>query len=171
MDIKNFFESKAFKITTWLVAGLIVFLLIFRLGMMVGERKAGFTYLWSENYHRNFAGPQEGFMKEFSDRNFLEANGVLGQIIKIDGQTVVVKGRDNVEKIITTDDQTTIEKFQETISPADLKVDDYIVVIGEPNEAGQIEAKFIRVMPVLPGPQGIMPLPGPQTRLRFRSLM
>jgi hypothetical protein len=44
-------------------------------------------------------------------------------------------------------EDTAIMRFRETIKPSDLKVDDSIVVIGEPNDAGQIEAKFIRVMP------------------------
>ena len=29
----------------------------------------------------------------------------------------------------------------------DLKIDDFVVVIGTPDEQGQIEAKFIRIMP------------------------
>ncbi len=172
MEIKKILESKTFKILTWLVASLIVLLLIFKLGMLVGERKAGFTYRWSENYHRNFAGPQGGFMPGFSDRDFIEASGVFGQIIKIDGANLVVQGRDNVEKIVITNDQTTIERLKDTIKLTDLKVDDYIVVIGEPNDAGQIEAKFIRVMPPTPaGPQGMRPLTGPQTRLRMYNAL
>ncbi len=63
---------------------------------------------------------------------------------------MVVKGRDNVEKIILIKDDTIIERFKETIKLTDLKVDDYIITIGDPNDAGQIEAKFIRFLPPPP---------------------
>jgi len=33
---------------------------------------------------------------------------------------------------------------------SDLKIDDYVVVIGEPNAVGQIEAKLIRILPPPP---------------------
>lgn len=101
----------------------------------------------------------------FGDRDFIEANGTFGQIIKIDGSTLVVKGRDDIEKIILVNDQTTIKHFQETIKLTDLKVDDYIVTIGDPNDAGQLEAKLIRLMPTQPKGAPMEPLlPGPRPR-------
>ena len=152
MDFNKFFQSKSFKITSWVIIGLIVILLIFRAGTLVGFRKANFSYKWGENYHRNFAGPRGGFFKEFNDKDFIEANGIFGQIIKIDGPTLVIKGRNNVEEIVIVKDNTAIKHFTETIKLTDLKVNDYIVVIGEPNNAGQIEAKLIRILPPSPPP-------------------
>jgi hypothetical protein len=157
MDINKFFLSKAFKIITWTIAGLLVLLFVFKAGLFVGQKKAEFSCRWGENYHRNFGGPRGGFFDGFGlgDRDFIEAHGTFGQIIKIDGPTLVVKGRADVEKIILVTEKTIINRFRDTISLADLKVDDYVVVVGEPNNAGQIEAKLIRVMPspVPPPPQ------------------
>lgn len=151
MDLKKIFNSRAFLIATWSVGGLIILLLVFKSGVAVGYKKAGFSYRWGENYHRNFAGPKGGFFEEFvSDRkNFIESHGVVGQVAKVDGATLIVKGRDNVEKIIITNDNSVINRFRETIKLSDLKADDYIVIIGSPNDAGQIEAKLIRVIPPL----------------------
>jgi len=165
MTLSKIFQSKAFQVVTWVVAGLIVLLVIFWLGMFVGRNRAMFSYRWGENYHRNFGGPREGFLGGFfSDRtDFIESHGVFGQIIKIDGSTLVVKGGDNVEKIILTKDDTSVMRFQTRVKLSDLKVDDYIVVVGQPNESGQIEAKLIRVMPP---PLGSAP-PQPLGR-RFR---
>ena len=70
-----------------------------------------------------------------------------------------------MEKIILVSDATIIKRFQDTIKLADLKVDDYIVVIGEPNNAGQIEAKLIRLMP--PEPKNALPKPFPSP-MHFR---
>lgn len=157
MDFVKFFQSKTFKIATWLIAGFVALFLMFKLGMLVGYKKAAFFYRWGENYHRNFAGPQKGFFKEFlSDKmDFTEAHGVFGQIIKIDDNIIIVKSRDNIEKIILIKEEIVITRFRERIKSAELKIDDYVVVIGEPNEAGQIEAKMIRVMPPPPSPPDV----------------
>ena len=57
----------------------------------------------------------------------------------------MVKGRGDVEKLIITTKDTAIQKGRETIKKEELKVGDQIVIIGSPNEEGQIEAKLIRV--------------------------
>jgi hypothetical protein len=137
------------KTILWAVGGLIVLLLVFKAGMSVGYKKAGFSYRWGENYHRNFSGPRHGFMNDFfSDKkDFIESNGAFGQIISVNGGTIVMRGRDNVEKIVLVKEDTTITRFREKVELSALKADDFIVAIGEPNSAGQIEARFIRIMP------------------------
>lgn len=163
MDLNKFCQSKLLQGAIGGLAVFIILLLIFKTGVFVGQRKADFSHRFSDSYHRNFAGPKGGFLKNFGDRDFMEASGIFGQIIKIDGQTLVVKGGWDAEKIILIKDGTIIKKFQETIESANLKIDDYIVTIGEPNDKGQIEAKLIRVMPLPPPPEAPgRPLPLPQ---------
>ena len=147
MDLNKFFKSKNFTALLIAVGCAVMLLLVFKAGMYVGFRKANFSYRWGENYHRNFGGPRGGFFHDFNGRDFIDAHGVAGQIIKIDGSMVVIKGRDNVEKIVSVGDSATIQRMRETIKISDLKIGDYVVVIGEPNNAGQIDAKFIRLMP------------------------
>jgi hypothetical protein len=156
MDFNKFFQSKTFRIGLIFIGALIVLLLVFKAGVFVGYKKAQFSYRWGENYHRNFAGPRSGFFGDFrrglGDRDYINAHGTFGSIIKIDpaagsGQaaTLIVKGSDNTEKTILVSDKTTIKSRREAIKIKDLKVDDRIVIIGSPNEQGQIEAKFIRL--------------------------
>lgn len=154
MDIDKIFQSKLFKGLVLGILILITILLILKIGMFIGARKAGFSRNWSDNYHQNFGGPKGGFMMGFGDKDFMEASGIFGQIIKIDFSTgenktatIVIKGRDDVERIILADNKTIVRSLRETIGTTNLKVDDYVIVIGEPNSDGQIEAKFIRVMP------------------------
>ncbi len=52
-----------------------------------------------------------------------------------------------MEKIILVKDDTEIRELRNALKIDDLKINDYVVVIGEPNDSGQIEAKFIRIMP------------------------
>ncbi len=147
MDLKDFIKSKPYLAIALLVAVIAVLFLTFSAGMFVGFHKARFSYQWGENYHKNFGGPQGGFLEGFRGKDLIDANGVAGQIMKIDNSTLVIRGRDDVEKIVAIKNDSVIKRFNETVKLSDLKIDDLIVVIGEPNNSGQIEAKFIRVLP------------------------
>jgi hypothetical protein len=150
--ISNFIKSKTAVI---IIAGLFALAILigtFSAGVAVGYRKARFSYAWGENYHRNFSGPRKGFLKDFSEdlmgRDFIGAHGTFGSIINIGDSELIVRGRDNVEKIVVVNSDTDIRRFRDSIQLNDIKLDEPIVVIGEPNDQGQIEAKFIRVMPL-----------------------
>lgn len=150
MGINKFFQSKAFGGLIFGIAAFAILLLVFKVGTIVGVRKADFSCRWSDNYQRNFGGPRGRMPAGFGDRDFIGASGTDGQIIKVDASTIIIKSRENIEKIVLIDDKTVIQRLRETIKPADLKVDENVVVIGEPNNSGQIEAKFIRVLPDMP---------------------
>lgn len=153
MDFNKYFSAswrtKTFKIVLLAIAVLVVLLFVFKVGVFVGYQKAQYSYRWGENYQRNFAGPRGGFFEDFrrgfGDKDFINAHGTFGSIIKIDGSTLVIKGKDDVEKTVLVSDKTEINNRRETVRPSDLKVDDQVVIIGSPNEQGQIEAKLIRV--------------------------
>ena len=74
----------------------------------------------------------------------------MGKIIKLEPPNFMIADRDGVEKIILITDKTDIKRFRDTIKSVDLKLDDFINVIGAPNDKAQIEAKFIRVLPPPP---------------------
>ncbi|MDO8600801.1 MAG: DUF5666 domain-containing protein [bacterium] len=159
MDFNKFFsaidglvsggQSKKFKIALIVLGALIVLLAAFRAGEFVGYKKARFSYMWGENYHRNFAGPRGGFFGDvrrgFEDGDFISAHGTFGSVISIDGSTLVIKGEGDVEKTILVSDKTMIESRREPLRISGLRVDDRVVVIGSPDEQGRIEAKLIRV--------------------------
>ncbi len=149
MDLNKYLQSKIFKIALIAIGTTVVLLFVFKVGEFVGYRKANFSYRWGENYHQNFAGPRGGFFGDFKrgfgDRDFINAHGTFGAIIKIDGSTLVIKGKDDVEKTVLISDKTTVSNRRETVKATDLKVDDQVVIIGSPNEQGQIEAKLIRL--------------------------
>lgn len=146
--------------TKWLIMGFVVMallVLVFAFGVWVGNEKAKFSFNWADNYHKNFAGPQNGFNKDWRDMpggDFINAHGVFGEIIKMDKNSFVIKGKENIENIIIIDQDTVIRRLSDNIKLQDLKVGEFVVVIGSPNNSGQIEAKLIRVMP--PSPVGMM---------------
>ena len=145
-------RSKAVVIVALVIFALALLIGTFSVGLAIGYHKARFSYSWGENYHRNFGGPKNGFMGDmlrgFAGRDLIDAHGTSGQIVKIDGSTLVIKGRDNVEKIVLVKGDTAIMRLRNPVAVSDLQVNENVVVIGQPNPQGQIEAKFIRVMPM-----------------------
>ncbi len=144
--MKDFFESKVFAIITWSLAVLLVLFFVFKAGIMVGQMKADFSCRWSENYRHNFSGPQN-MIPMMGDRDFMEANGGVGKIIKIDGNILTVDDPSGQEKVVEVLSDTAIRRFKDDIKIGDLKESDYVVVMGEPEADGKIGAKLIRVMP------------------------
>jgi hypothetical protein len=153
-DIKKVFES---KFSTRILIGIgtvIVVLLVFSAGMAVGFHKASFGHAWEENYERNFGMNPSRSM--FGRDNFPNAHGAIGKIIKVELPTIIVQDKNNTEKVVLIKDDTQIQEMMRNIKSSDLSINDYVVIIGSPNNQGQIEAKFIRVMPLG------MPVPPPQ---------
>jgi hypothetical protein len=164
MNFRTLFQSKTFQGVLYGIGIIIVLLLVFQIGVFVGFKKAEFTYAWGSNYYRNFAGPPPEFMQEFEGRDMMNGHGTLGSILKIEDPNIVIKGQDGVEKVIVTTKDTVIRNLLDVIKLTDLKENDPVVVIGSPNDAGQIEAKFVRVMPVPPQGMGMMMPLSPETQ-------
>ena len=152
--MSDFFQSKTFKGIIIAVGALVVLVFVFCVGVFVGTERADFSFKWADQYHRNFAGPQGGFFGDFMgmDREFTNSNGIFGQIMTINNNVLTVKDNDgdNTEKDVLVSDKTTIILQRKNIKLSDLKDDDNIVVIGEPDNTGEIQAKLIRVMPAMP---------------------
>ena len=143
--IKKFFESTVFLKILCGIGIVVIAFIIFYAGVTVGFHKATFGRAWAENYERNFGfGPDHSLS---AINNFPNADGAIGKIIKIELPTIIVQDKDNTEKVISTTTTTQIQEMKSNITTNDLKLGDFVVVIGTPNAQGQIEAKFIRVMP------------------------
>lgn len=159
---------KYFKRFLLILAGLAVLLSVFTAGVFVGMEKVRFSYGWRENYYRNFIGgrgqtplglgvgirgqlgpggsppPFVLFGRPPLD-DYFNAHGVFGEIISADTDTLVIKDKGNIEKNIALSARTIIKRHRADLKATDLKIGDQVVVIGSPNDQGQIEAKLIRV--------------------------
>lgn len=150
-QIKKINCESLLKSIAIVMVSLAIVVLIFGAGMLVGETKARFSYKWAESYHKNFAGPRGGFFGDWrkppplpAHGDFIEGHGSFGEIIELNDNSFVMKGRGDIEKIIMTTPETIIKKGMETVKEGP-QVGDQAVVIGVPNELGQIEAKLIRI--------------------------
>jgi len=146
MDLKKIVTSKVTLIVLACLAGIVVLLGVFRLGMVVGYRQGDFDCRWGENYREVFGRPgPPPFMHDFMQGGFMHEGGIMGSILKIDGNTLVIKGEDGAEKSVLLDEKTALRQGPNSIKAQDLKVDDKVTVIGNPDDKGQINAKLIRV--------------------------
>jgi hypothetical protein len=135
MNIANIIRSKGFL---GVIVGLFAVSALmgtFGLGEFVGSRKAQFSYAWSQHYDQNFGGP------------LMDVHGMAGTVMKIDGNELIINGRDQREKIVLVDPLTTVQSFRQGPDAQIVRINDHIVVIGDPNAQGQIVAKFIRILP------------------------
>lgn len=148
-NLKEFFQSKKFTKTLCGVGVAIVVLFVFQAGVLVGYKKASFSHRWGDNYHRAFGERKHkgAFYKGGFQKDFSGAHGAIGKIISLDLPSFVIEDSDNTEKIALISDKTVIRRFRETINPTDLKIDDFAVVIGSPDDQGRIEARLIRLIP------------------------
>ncbi len=145
MDIKNFLQLKNHSRVLYVIAGIIVALIIFQAGQFVGFKKASYSNKWGESYRETFGERGRGMMG--IGGNYSTSHGAAGKIVMLELPKIIILGQDNVEKVVVIKDNTLIRSFRDEIKPTDLKVDEYIVAIGTPNETGEVEAKLVRVIP------------------------
>jgi len=144
--MKDFLSSQKFRNILWIVGAIVAVFLIFGFGAAVGYRKAVFSSSWGQNYYRNFyGGPHGGPMGELTAHDSWNAHGAAGFVIDVSSSTVSLRDDDNNERSVEIASDTVIRKMDAVISVGMINVGDKITVIGEPNENGQVRAKFIRV--------------------------
>lgn len=114
----------------------IVLLLVFLAGIYIGSRKSGMFPFWERRHVY-----QNGFIPQ----RF--GHGVVGTIDSVGKDTFVVKDRSGALKTILVDKKTILRRDHSEIKFADLKKEEQVIVIGEPQEQeGAIKAKVVRVI-------------------------
>lgn len=130
--LKEAFFTKPNRTALWVGAGLLATILIFHAGSVYGEQRARMIF---------GAGPEKGFRVFFAPpgfdlpRGFVESgHGAVG-VVQIVGSTTFTLETPTGE----------IKTVNATNTPA-LKSGDRVIIVGEPDEAGNINAKVIRMM-------------------------
>ncbi len=150
MNIKNITQSHSFRGILIGIGIVVAVLIIFQVGVSVGIRKATFGHRLGDNFERNFKDPRLGkfgFRNDSIGMNMLSGHGAVGKIVSIELPLVVVAGPDALEKTIVITKDTEIRQFRNVITKEDLVVGSYVVVLGTPNDVGQIDAKLVRLVP------------------------
>ena len=69
----------------------------------------------------------------------------------------MIKGQNSAEQVVTVSPTTTIRFMHNLASTSDLVPGNQVIVIGEPESNGSINASFIRVIPPPGAPSGLAP--------------
>ena len=151
-------KLKSPNIVAIVIGAVLIALFSFAAGMHIGLKKAKFSYRWGENYERNFIGPRPGkmgpdfkdrgpmgFFRDFGGKDFRNAYGLSGTILSIADNKLIIKDRDEKENTVAVTDKTIIKQRRDTLKISDLKTDDIVVVVGNPDDSGVINADIIRV--------------------------
>ncbi len=144
-----FFRSKLFAGIIAGVCGMLLVMCIFEVGVMVGYHEASFSSRWGQNYERNFGGM--GVAQGLPGGHLPTPDGTFGKIISISNEasttTLVVNSAQNPEEKIIINSDTLVRDRVNTVSASALGIGSYVVVLGAPNDQGEIEAKLVRVVP------------------------
>lgn len=153
MELKSLIESKTAGKILFVIFILAIAFGIFQAGIFVGFHKASFMFNYGDNYYRNFGGQnfRNGYGGMMGGGMMFNGggHGVTGKILNVEANKILIIGSDNIEKIINISSTTKIFERRNQIDLTDLKVDQNIVTIGNPDSSGQINANFIRVMPII----------------------
>ncbi len=147
MNYNSITQSKQFRRILIRIGIFVIVLTIFQAGEMVGYRKALYSRGLGDNYARAFGNDMNEFMGGLPNDHMMNSHGSVGKIVRITLPTFVVADKDNTEKVITIESETQIRRFRNTLQSGDLKIGDFVVVLGEPDEQATIDARLIRVIP------------------------
>jgi hypothetical protein len=152
MNTTDPFKSRKFKAVIFGLCALLFAAIIFQAGIAVGYHRAAFSYNWNNAYFQGTRDPHSPFaafmMRDADDPN---PHGTIGQVVSVRLPEVMIKGRDTPEQIVVIGPTTAIRRFHEIGTTTDLSTGQQVIVIGSPDDKGQIQASFIRIMPPLPG--------------------
>lgn len=155
MQIKNFFGSQIFQIVTWVVAALILLSFVFHAGIQVGFNKASHNFERRGNPSFAPMGGRSPGTSPFMERGELgETHGAFGAITGIEGDVYTIKDRNNENRSVVVGEVTPVMKGKERVLRSALVPGEIVAVVGDTNDAGQVVARLVRIMPKPTSPEG-----------------
>lgn len=148
MDAEKILQSDNLKKALIALGVLLLILVIFQAGVYVGARNAGFSERTGDNYYR--AVEPGGVPPGPFGMMLSGGNGAAGQVISAAPPTFVVEDKDGTEKVISVGTETGVRLFKDATSSGAIEKGDYVIVIGKPDQNGEIQAEFVRVLPPPP---------------------
>lgn len=145
-------DSKKAHVALITLGTVFVLVVVFQAGVSVGYQQASFAYKSGDNYYKVFGvderrAPKTPGMMQMMQGRMPASHGALGSIVQITLPTLVVASEDGTEKVVRLQNSTLVREGRNTLKPSDLKIGDFVVIVGEPNAEAEIDARFVRIMP------------------------
>ncbi|HWB33792.1 MAG TPA: hypothetical protein VG753_00510 [Candidatus Paceibacterota bacterium] len=150
MDLKNLEDRLFSPIGRWVLGGiaaLIVALLIFHAGMVVGYNRAFQFHGAPREFSVRMGGPV-GWGPSFSvPTSFIpEGHGIVGTISESGYPTFTITAPDGDDVPVVLATTTLIRGPQGDASTSALVPQRQIIILGDPDDAGRVDASFIRII-------------------------
>ena len=87
----------------------------------------------------------------------LTMHGVTGEVVDVATDTIVVRGSNGSEESVLIVSGTPIRDMNENISEQEIAPNDQIVVLGDPDQDGVVEARFVRIFNASSSPLPMAP--------------
>jgi len=137
-------QSKWLRYGLATVGVILVLSIVFGAGIVVGR--------WSAGEARSNAPLLErGFL-------FSGSHGAIGTLQAVQEKSLTLELRDGTTQTILIDYKTRLERKQKKITLADLRTGERLLVVGTPDEQGQIKARLIHAFE----PRNPSPTPTPR---------
>ena len=147
-DFKDVMSSKNARLVAGTIGAVILSFLIFHAGVVFGT-------------HRNpFGGPSDrpdmsrGFHPSFFPGDFEmphgfipNSHGAVGAITEITLPTFRMETREGTSQTISISTSTIIRNIDNSADTSALSVGNQVIVLGDTNSEGRIDAKLIRILP------------------------
>ncbi len=146
MNYKDIFQSRSWSGIILVLGILLVVLLVFQAGIFVGYRSAMFSNGRASSYQVGMGDPRSILAPFIHDADDPNPHGTVGEIVSIQMPFLMIKGAQNAEEIVAVSGTTTVRNMRDTASTSMLRVGDQVIVIGAPDEGGQMHAAFIRII-------------------------
>ena len=149
-EFENIISSKKVRLTAGVIGALILALLIFHAGVVFGSHRNSFGGPSSRS------GMNRGFRPPFLPSGFElphgfipNSHGAVGTITAITLPTLTMETREGTSQTILVGTSTMVRDMRDGTTTT-LSVGNQIIVIGQPDSRGRIDAKLIRMLPIAP---------------------
>ena len=145
--IKGIYAKKSLRFALYIIGTLFILSITLQFGIFIGYHKASFARDWGDHYKNNFGMERPESFRGMMGNTLPNAYGASGKVLSITLPTFVVEDTNGTEKTILITDTTIIKSRMQNSSSSVITSGSIVVVLGDPNSSGQIEAKLIRIMP------------------------
>ena len=128
------------------VLGILLIILI-----IFGYRRATYSFIWHENYNKDALQPVSFMAPFMHDEDDVNPDSAIGNIVSMHIPFLLIKGKYQSERTVIVGSTTSIRFADRIASTTDLTMNRQIIAIGTPDDKGQIQATFIRILNSSPG--------------------
>lgn len=143
----NPIKSRSFRVVVTALLVVLVAAVIFQAGMFVGYRRATFSYHWNEMYTRGPGDPHSVYAPFMGDDMNPNPDGASGEIVSVHLPEIMIKAPSQNEKVVIISPDTIIRRMRAMGSSSDLTSGTQVIVVGKPDDQGDIRASFVRIFP------------------------